>query len=54
MTGTLGMVKVGFWPNWNGLEWRKTIMTGLEWHGMEEVGFCPDRNGLEWRMSVLS
>jgi hypothetical protein len=55
-----------FWPDWNGYEWRKSVLARLEWLGMEEVSFgptglaCnkgnrfwPDSNGLEWRKSVL-
>jgi hypothetical protein len=50
-----------FWPNWNGLEWRKSVLAGLEWLGMEEVSFglpriarnrrnwfWTDWNSLEW------
>jgi hypothetical protein len=28
-----------FWPDWNGLEWRKSVLARLEWLEMEKVGF---------------
>jgi hypothetical protein len=28
-----------FWPEWNGLEWKKLVLALLEFLGMEEVGF---------------
>jgi hypothetical protein len=28
-----------FWPNWNGLEWKKSVLVGLKRLGIEEVGF---------------
>jgi hypothetical protein len=40
--GLTGMVWNGggrFWPDWNGLEWGKLILAGLEGLGIEEVGF---------------
>jgi hypothetical protein len=30
-----------FWPAWNGLEWRKSLLAGLERLGMEKIGFGP-------------
>jgi hypothetical protein len=41
-----------FLPDWNGLEWRKSVLAWLEWLGMEEVGF--GLNGLEFRKLVLA
>jgi hypothetical protein len=54
-----------FLPNWNGLEWKKSVLARLERLGMEEVGFglsrmawnegsqfWPDWNSLEWRKMV--
>jgi hypothetical protein len=39
----------------NGLEWRKSVLAGMEWHGMELVGFCLiDWNDLEWRKLILA
>jgi hypothetical protein len=26
-----------FWPNWNGLEWWKSVLACLEWLRMKEV-----------------
>jgi hypothetical protein len=53
----LGMEEVGFgltgmarnvgsrvWPDWNGLDWRKSVLAGLEYFGIGEVSFA----GLEW------
>jgi hypothetical protein len=40
--GQTGMAWNGgsrFWPDWNGLERRKSILARLEWLGMKEVGF---------------
>jgi hypothetical protein len=37
-----GMAWIGgscLWRNCNGLEWRKTFLTLLEWTGMDEVHF---------------
>jgi hypothetical protein len=56
-----------FWPYWNGLEWRKSVVLAKqEWLGMKEVGlgltgmawnggsrFWLDWNGLEYKKSVL-
>jgi hypothetical protein len=28
-----------FWPDLNGLEWRKLVLAQLKWFVMEEVGF---------------
>jgi hypothetical protein len=36
----------GFWPDWNGLEWRKSVLVLLEWLGIEEVGF--GLTGMTW------
>jgi hypothetical protein len=35
-----------FWPNWKGLEWRKSVLASLEWLVMEEVGF--GLTGIAW------
>jgi hypothetical protein len=35
------MEKVCFWNNWNGVDWRKSVLARLEWLGMEEVRFGP-------------
>jgi hypothetical protein len=56
-----------FWPEWNGLEWRKLVVARLEWLGIEEVSFgltempgnegsrfWPEWNGLECRKLVLA
>jgi hypothetical protein len=32
---------IWFLPDWNGMEWRKSILAGLEGLVMEEVGFGP-------------
>jgi hypothetical protein len=40
LTGIAWNGKSQFWPDWNGLEWRKP--------------FWPVLNGLEWRNSVLA
>jgi hypothetical protein len=37
-----------FWPNWNGLEWKKSVLACLEWPGMEEVSFGLTENGGSW------
>jgi hypothetical protein len=55
-----------FWPTWNGLECKKSILALLEWLGIEEVvfgmtgmawkegsRFWSDQNSLECRKSVL-
>jgi hypothetical protein len=36
-----------FWPNCNGLEWRKSVLARLEWLGMGEVGF--GLTGMTWK-----
>jgi hypothetical protein len=56
-----------FWPNWNSLEWKKSVLARLDWLGMEEVGFglsrmawngvsqfWTDWNSLEWMKLVLT
>jgi hypothetical protein len=56
-----------FWPQWNGVEWRKLVLARLKWLGIEEVSFGPTEmagnkgsqfwlqwNGLEWRKLVLA
>jgi hypothetical protein len=56
-----------FWPDYNGLEWRKSVLAGLEWLGLEEVNFSPtemawngrtqfwpDWNSLECWKSVMA
>jgi hypothetical protein len=57
---------IWFLPDWNGLEWIKSILARLEGLRIEEVGFgptgiawngrnqlWPDCNGLELKKSVL-
>jgi hypothetical protein len=54
-------------PDWNGLEWCKSILASLEWLEMVGVGFgltgmawigrsqfWLDWNGLEWRKRILA
>jgi hypothetical protein len=38
-TGMAWNERSRFWPDWDGLEWKKSILARLEWLGMEEVGF---------------
>jgi hypothetical protein len=35
-----------FWPDWNGLEWRKLVLASLKWLGMKEDGF--GLTGMAW------
>jgi hypothetical protein len=30
-----------FWPNWTGLEWKKSVLACLEWPGKQLVSFGP-------------
>jgi hypothetical protein len=61
------MEVVRFYPDWNSLKWRKSVLVRLEKLEMEEVGFdlnemawnggsgfWPDWNGLECRKFVFS
>jgi hypothetical protein len=67
VTGMAWNKGIWFLPDWNGLDWRKSISTGLEGLRMEENGlgrtgiawngrsqFWPDWNSLEWKKSVLA
>jgi hypothetical protein len=35
-----------FWPDWNSVEWRKSVLACLEWPGMEDVSF--GLSGIAW------
>jgi hypothetical protein len=56
-----------FCPDWNSLDWRKSVLAFLEWPGMEDISFGltgiawnggswfrPDWNGLKGRKSILT
>jgi hypothetical protein len=47
--GLTGMAWNGgsqFWPDWRGLEWKKSVLACLAWLGIEEVGF--GLTGMAW------
>jgi hypothetical protein len=46
LTGMAWNGKSQFWPDWSGLEWRKSVLACLEWPGMEEVSF--GLTGIAW------
>jgi hypothetical protein len=35
LTGIAWNIKSQFWPDWTGLEWRKSVLACLEWPVME-------------------
>jgi hypothetical protein len=39
LTGIIWTGANRYRPNWNGLEWKKSVLVGLKRFGMEEVGF---------------
>jgi hypothetical protein len=48
-----------FWPQFNPLEWRKSVLAQLKWLGMEKIGGMDeevncDWNGFEGRKSGLA
>jgi hypothetical protein len=53
LTGSAWNGGSGFWPDWNGLEWRKFVSAGLEcfWNGRSRFG--PDWNGLARQKSIV-
>jgi hypothetical protein len=66
LTGIVWNEEGRFWPDLNGLRWRKSVLARLKWLGMKEFSFgltekawnggsqfWPDWNSLEWRKSVL-